>query len=52
MTSPGLQLSDLRNFAANMANIDDIISLDVSDIGTSNSDMRNLDRDFNAQPNC
>lgn len=51
MSSPGLQLSDLRNFAANMSNIDDIISLDVSDIGNSNSDMRNLDRDLLANQN-
>ena len=46
MSSPGMPLSDLQNFANNTANIDDIISLDVSDIGNSNSGMRNLDMDL------
>lgn len=39
-----MPLSDLQNFAANTANIDDVISLDVSDIG--NSGIRNLDMDL------
>jgi len=46
MSSPGMPFSDLQNFAANTANIDDIISLDVSDIGNSNGVMRNLDMDL------
>lgn len=46
MSSPGIALSDLKNFAANTSNIDDIISLDVSDIGTSSSGIRNLDMDL------
>lgn len=44
MSNPG-NLSDLKNFATNMANIDDIITLDVSDIGGSSS-TRNLDMDL------
>lgn len=46
MASPGVNLSDLQNFANNTANIDDIISLDVSDIGNSSSGIRNLDMDL------
>ena len=45
-SSPGVNLSDLQNFANNTANIDDIISLDVSDIGNSSSGIRNLDMDL------
>jgi hypothetical protein len=44
MSNPG-NLSDLKNFATNTANIDDIISLDVSDIGTG-LNTRNLDMDL------
>ena len=44
MSNPG-NLTELKNFATNMANIDDIISLDVSDIGGS-SGTRNLDMDL------
>ena len=42
MNSPGIALSDLKNFASNTASMDDIISLDISDIGsggTHNLDM-------------
>jgi hypothetical protein len=46
MSNPGVNLSDLQNFANNTANIDDIISLDVSDIGNSSSGIRNLDMDL------
>jgi hypothetical protein len=46
MSSPGIALSDLQNFAANTANIDDVISLDVSDIGNSSTNYRNLDMDL------
>lgn len=45
MSSPGNDLSSLRNFAANTANIDDIISLDITDLGqngTQNLDMELL----------
>jgi hypothetical protein len=46
--NPGINLSDLQNFAASTANIDDLISLDISDIGTSS---RNLDMDLLANQN-
>jgi len=49
--NPGINLSDLQSFAANTANIDDIISLDVSDIGNSNNGIRNLDMDLLANQN-
>jgi len=49
MSNPG-SLSDLKNFATNMSNIDDIISLDVSDIGVSSS-THNLDMDLLANQN-
>lgn len=41
MNSPGIALSDLKNFAAGAASMDDIISLDISDIGSSGT--HNLD---------
>jgi hypothetical protein len=51
MSSSGIPLSDLKNFASNTANIDDIISLDISDIGTSGQGIRNLDMDLLANQN-
>jgi len=47
MSSPGtIPLADLQNFASNMNNLDDIISLDVSDIGSSSNNIRNIDMDL------
>jgi hypothetical protein len=52
MSSPGgIPLADLQNFASNMNNLDDIISLDVSDIGSSNNNFRNIDMDLLANQN-
>lgn len=52
MSSPGaIPLSDLQNFASNMNNLDDIISLDVSDIGSSTGNIRNIDMDLLANQN-
>lgn len=42
MSNPGIALSDLQSFASNTASMDDIISLDVSDIGNSGG-TTNLD---------
>lgn len=39
MSNPGGSLSDLSNFAKNAASLDDIISLDISDMGIKNLDM-------------
>lgn len=47
-SNPGSSLSDLQNFATNTANIDELISLDISDIGSGG---RNLDMEFLANPN-
>ena len=41
--SPGVALSDLANFASNTANIDDIISLDITELGNDSNSTRNLD---------
>jgi len=43
MSSPG-DLSSLKNFASNTANIDDIISLDITDLGQNGT--HNLDMDL------
>jgi len=51
MSSPGVSLSDLSNFASNTANIDDIISLDVADLGNGPNATRNLDMDLLANQN-
>jgi hypothetical protein len=50
MNNPGGSLADLRNFATNTANIDELITLDVSDIGSGNG-TRNIDMDLLANPN-
>jgi len=42
MSSPGGALADLQNFASNTASMDDIISLDINDLGTSGN-TTNLD---------
>jgi len=47
-TNPGGNLADLHNFATNSANIDDLITLDISDIGNG---TRNLDMDLLANQN-
>jgi hypothetical protein len=47
-SNPGSSLNDLHNFATNTANIDELISLDISDIGTGG---RNLDMELLANPN-
>jgi hypothetical protein len=51
MSGPGVSLTDLSNFAANTANIDDIISLDVNDLGNGPNATRNLDMDLLANHN-
>jgi len=51
MSSPGVSLADLSNFASNTANIDDIISLDVTDLGNGPNATRNLDMDLLANQN-
>ena len=48
-SNPGFQLADLHSFATNTANIDELITLDVSDIGSGGS--RNLDMELLANPN-
>ena len=50
MSTNGGSLADLKNFASNTANIDDIISLDISDLGNSNS-THSLDMDLLANHN-
>lgn len=50
MSNPGSSLADLRNFATNTANIDELITLDISDIGSGNG-TRNIDMDLLANPN-
>ena len=47
-SNPGSHLADLHNFATNTANIDELITLDISDIGTG---TRNLDMDLLANQN-
>lgn len=39
MSNPGGSLSDLSAFAKNASSLDDIISLDISDVGIKNLDM-------------
>lgn len=51
MSSPGVSFSDLSNFASNTSNIDDIISLDVTDLGNGPNATRNLDMDLLANQN-
>lgn len=51
MNSPGLPLSDLQNFAASTASMDDVISLDVSDIGNSSGGISHLDMSLLANQN-
>ena len=50
MSNPGSSLADLQNFATNTANIDELITLDISDIGSGNG-TRNIDMDLLANPN-
>ena len=49
-SNPGSHLADLHNFATNTANIDELITLDISDIGIGNG-TRNLDMDLLANQN-
>jgi hypothetical protein len=48
MSNSSNSLSDLKNFAANTSSMDDIISLDVGEIG---NDMHNLDMNLLANQN-
>jgi len=45
-SNPGSSLADLKNFASNTANIDDIISLDISDLGNGSNSTHKLDMDL------
>jgi hypothetical protein len=49
MSNPGGDLSSLRNFASNMDKIDDIISLDITDLGQNG--VHNLDMELLANQN-
>jgi hypothetical protein len=51
MSGPGVSIADLSNFASNTANIDDIISLDVMELGNGPNATRNLDMDLLANQN-
>ena len=48
-SNPGGDLSSLRNFGSNAANIDDIISLDITDLG--NNGTQSLDMSLLANQN-
>ena len=50
-TNSSGSLADLKNFASNTANIDDIISLDISDLGMGSKSSHNLDMDLLANRN-